>query len=490
MPGELVLKVREFARADELQPLHRRLRAHVARTIPQLSAMVVKFPTDIPVETALQVYRSSPLVVYAEPNFYAYAQELFRTPNDELYPVQWHYPMIGLPQAWATTIGSPVIVAVVDSGDRLDHPDLAGILVPGYDFYDDDPDPTDPGCPFDPSGASHGTHVAGTIAALTNNRTGVAGVAWGGASGVRIMPMRVLGYGHGDCQASGSTAMIAQAITEATDRGAKVINLSLGSATGHPMEEEAVNYALGRGVVVVAAAGNEDAPVGYPAAYPGVIAVSAVGCDGVITYYSNFGPEIWVAAPGGNVRVSCGDPNTRLIWSTTFSLNAGNTHDGMQGTSMASPHVAGVAALLISRGFTTPQQVRQRLAETAEDLGRPGFDNFYGYGLVNAAAAVGIENTAQTLRVFTAQAGGGSLTRLSSMVRVMADGRFQISDSGTGMVSVVAWQDFNGTGRIDPGDVFGRVDGISVQAGRPVLGVQVRAQLYTGSPVSVSRAGR
>jgi len=157
---------------------------------------------------------------------------------------------------------------------------------------------------------------------------------------------------------------------------------------------------------------------------------------------------------------------------------------------MAPPHVPGVAALLISRGFTTPQQIRQRLADTAEDLGTPGFDNFYGYGLVNAAAAVGVENTAQTLRVFTATVAGGSVARLSSMARVMADGRFQINDSATGPVSVVAWQDFNGNGRIDPGDVYGRVDGVVVNPGSPVVGIQVRAQLYTGMPMTVSRAGR
>jgi serine protease len=488
VPGEVIVKVRAFSRADELEPLHRQLRARLVRSIPQAGLLLVRLPQDTSVEAAIALYRTSPLVVYAEPNYYGYLDQTPVTPNDELFPVQWHYPTIGLPAAWAVTVGSPVIVAVIDSGIRFDHPDLAGVTVPGYDFLDDDPDPTDPGCPVNVNQNSHGTHVAGTIAALTNNRTGVAGVTWGGASGVRIMPIRVGGIpGTTDCLAVNMFAVY-QGIYWATDRGAKVINLSLGSPNPSQAGQDAVNYALAKGVTLVAAAGNQDAPVSYPAAYPGVIAVSAVGCDGVITWYSNFGPEVWVAAPGGNNRVSCGDPNTRFVWSTGFNLATGNGYAPSIGTSMASPHVAGVAALLISRGFTTPQQIRQRLAETAEDLGTPGFDNFYGYGLVNAAAAVGVENTAQTLRVFTANVTGGSVARRSSMVRVMADGRFQISDSATGPVSVVAWQDFNGNGRIDQGDVYGRVDGVVVNPGSPVVGLQIRAQLYTGGPMTVSRA--
>lgn len=487
VPDEVVVKLRSFVRARELEPLHRQLGARVAREEPALSAQLVKLPGNVSVEQAVEAYRKSPLVVYAEPNYYVYAEQLVRTPNDELFPVQWHYPMIGLPQAWATTVGSPVLVAVLDTGVRFDHPDLLGVFTQGYDFFDDDPDATDPGCPLDPADASHGTHVAGTIAALTNNRTGVAGVAWGGVAGVRILPVRVLGNTAEDC-GTGSNFVVAQGIRFSADRGAKVINLSLSGPSPAQILQEAVDYALSRGATLVASAGNQDAPVGYPAAYPGVIAVSAVGCDRVITYYSNFGPEVWVAAPGGNVRVVCGDPNTRLVWSTTWSPAAGNTYMGFQGTSMAAPHVAGVAALLVARGFTTPQAIRDRIAQTADDLGVPGRDAFYGYGLVNAARAVGAENTALTLRVFTASAAPGSVQRLSSMVRVLENGQFQIPDSATGMVSVVGWQDFNGNGRIDAGDVYGRADGILVQPGSPAVGVQVRLQLYTGAPVSVSSA--
>src|SRR5207249_4665619 len=177
----------------------------------------LKLSAGTSVRSALATYPSSRLVQYAEQSAYAYA---LATPNDQFYPLQWHYPKINLPAAWDVTTGAPVIVAVVDTGIRFDHQDLQGVTVQGYDFIDNDSDPTDPGCATAPNEASHGTHVAGTIAALTNNSTGVAGVTWGGASGVKGMPVRVL-EGCG----SGTAATIASGIIYAADNGAKVIKL-------------------------------------------------------------------------------------------------------------------------------------------------------------------------------------------------------------------------------------------------------------------------
>jgi subtilisin family serine protease len=186
VPDQVLVKFRPTAQAQSVEALHQAAGGRVVRVIRQLGVHVVKLNPGVSAASALVVYRASPLVEYAEQDAYAYAQA---TPNDTYYGLQWHYPKIGLPAAWDVTVGAPVIVAVLDSGIRFDHPDLAGVTVPGYDFFDNDPDPTDPGCSAEPNRASHGTHVAGTVAARTNNNSGVAGVAWGGASAVRIMPI-------------------------------------------------------------------------------------------------------------------------------------------------------------------------------------------------------------------------------------------------------------------------------------------------------------
>jgi hypothetical protein len=297
VPDQVLVKFRPTAQAQSVEALHQAAGGRVVRVIRQLGVHVVKLNPGISAASALAVYRASGLVEYAEQDVYRYAQA---TPNDTYYGLQWHYPKIGLPAAWDVTTGGPVIVAVVDSGIRFDHPDLAGVTVPGYDFFANDPDPTDPGCPMvNASKPSHGTHVAGTVAAVTNNGIGVAGVAWGGASAVKIMPIRVLGEDPlaGWC-GTGTDAGVAAGIVYAADNGAKVVNLSLGGSAGTRTLQDAVNYALGRGVTVVAAAGNENGPVAYPAAYPGVIAVAATACNDQRASYSNFGPQIWVAAPG------------------------------------------------------------------------------------------------------------------------------------------------------------------------------------------------
>jgi serine protease len=429
-------------------------------------------------------------VEYAEQDAYAYAQA---TPNDTYYGLQWHYPKIGLPAAWDVTTGGPVIVAVVDSGIRFDHPDLAGVTVPGYDFFDNDPDPTDPGCPIvNAREPSHGTHVAGTVAAVTNNGIGVAGVAWGGASAVKIMPIRVLGEDPvaGRC-GTGTAGMFAAGMVYAADNGAKVANLSLGFDVDLQTVRDAVNYALARGVTVVAAAGNQNGYVRWPAAYPGVIAVAATACNDQRASYSNFGPQIWVAAPGGDTNADCASAQpTAWIWSVGWSPQAGNTYFGTQGTSMAAPHVSGVAALLISRGFTTPDAIRNRLRDTAVDLGASGWDQYFGYGLVNAAAAVGASNPNSTMRTFSGVVSGNTIMRQSDFASVAATGSFTITNAQPGTKSVFAWQDFNGNGQVDFGDYFGRRDGVVISPGSTTFGVAVTVRRYTGSGLVVAGSSR
>jgi serine protease len=302
-------------------------------------------------------------------------------PNDACFKYQWHLRQIGMPEAWKLGTGNGVVVAVIDTG-VTQVGDLAGTkFVPGYNFIANNTNAADD--------HGHGTHVAGTIAESTNNRIGVAGVAYGAA----IMPLKVL-----SARGSGSPGGIAQAIRWAADHGAGVINMSLGAPTPIGTIGSAVKYAHGKGVVIVAAAGNDGSGrVGYPARYPGVIAVAATQFDETTTFYSNWGPTIDIAAPGGNVRVDQngdGQPDG-VLQHTLVPGNIGRTdYLWFMGTSMASPHVAGVAALIMGAGIRRPEAVEEILLGTArrpkgrEAAAGARIDDHYGAGIVDAAAAL------------------------------------------------------------------------------------------------------
>ena len=249
-------------------------------------------------------------------------------------------------------------------------------FVAGYDFVNNDEHPNDD--------EGHGTHVAGTIAQSTENSLGVAGVAYGAA----LMPVKVL-----DQNGSGYYSDVAEGIRWAVDNGAQVINLSLGGSSGATYLEEALAYAAGKGVVIVAAAGNDGrSRLSYPAAYNQyVIAVGATRYDKTKAYYSNYGAGLDVVAPGGDTRVDQnGDGYVDGILQQTFGANP--TDFGYyfyQGTSMATPHVAAIAALVIAEGkATTTGAVKKAIESTATDLGAAGWDNKFGWGLANAGRAV------------------------------------------------------------------------------------------------------
>ncbi len=482
-----MVKLRSPADLGAAEQLASNVGGQVVSSIPQLNTIVLRLSPTVTAASALATLRASPLVQRVEQDSYGYTMA---TPNDPLYPRQWHYPMIQLPAAWDVTKGSPVIVAVVDTGIRPDHPEFGGgVLAPGRNFFNgaDDLNTTDPGCPnVDPTRYSHGTHVSGTIAALTNNGVGVAGVAWGGASGVKIMPIRVLGELGSECGV-GFFSDIAKGIIYATDNGARVINLSLGGTVNRQVMREAVQYALDRGVVVVAAAGNSNSsdPF-YPAAYVSVIAVSALACNGSKARYSNFGAYISVAAPGGDVSVDCG--SGALVLSTAWrpSEPSNYTYVGLQGTSMAAPHVSGIAALLVGRGITGPAAVRERLKLTATDLGSPGRDPIYGYGLVNAARALGASVPATSLRAFVGLVSGSRIVRQSSFAPVSGVGTFSVPDAQSGTRSVFVWQDHNDNGRVDLNDYYGKVDGVNVPPGGTVSAGVVIVRRYTGTTLIVT----
>ena len=344
-------------------------------------------------------------VRYAQPN---YIRKSLAIPNDPQYPRQWHYPLINLPQSWDVTTGSnTVIVAVIDTGVLLNHPDLENRLTSdGYDFISDparaldgdgiDPDPDDPGDGSPGRSSFHGTHVSGTIAAETNNIIGVAGVTWS----TRIMPLRAIGQG------GGTDFDILQAVRYAAgldnDSGtlpaqkADIINLSLGGGSFSPVAQELFTEIRGEGITVVAAAGNSasNTPF-YPAAYEGVLSVSAVDIKKDPAQYSNFGTTIDLAAPGGDntadinvdgfpdgVLSTCGtDPTGVIEFVYCF----------FQGTSMAAPHVAGVVALMKAiYPALTPEELDILLANglITEDLGPAGRDDQFGHGLIDAFGAL------------------------------------------------------------------------------------------------------
>ena len=306
-------------------------------------------------------------------------------PNDPLYGKQWHMRQIGMPQAWKLADGNGVIVAVLDTGVGFDNyknmhllPDLKVItFVDPYDFVGNSKHAGDD--------HGHGSHVTGTIAQVTNNGIGVAGVA----RNVKIMPLKVL-----SASGSGSVAGIADAIRYAADHGAKVINMSLGGAFPSRVLKKAVEYAHDKGVTVVCAAGNESrGKVGYPAAYPGAVAVSATQEDEAITFYSNTGKDVDIAGPGGNTRDSSGGRNNPDGGVLQNTIVIGNPkEDGyfaFMGTSMASPHVAGVAALVVGEGVTNPDEVEQILKDSARKPKNQQYTAVkYGAGIVDAPAAI------------------------------------------------------------------------------------------------------
>jgi len=374
--------------AAAVQSLHQQAGGSVIRIIQKLDVHVVRVDTA-GMARVMATYRASPLVEFVEHDTYVYATA---NPNDSLYNLQWHYPAIQLPAAWDVVTGpNCVIVAVLDTGIRP-HPDLTWVA--GHDFFADDVDPFDPGCFSDPTGFSHGMHISGTIAALTNNALGVAGVNWGG---VQIMPLRVLGESGSTCGV-GTASMVADALRHATDNGAKVANMSFAGPASATLEI-GVNYAYSRGVTLVAAAGNENSniddpadpndPGSYPAGYSNVIAVGATNCNNARASYSNFGTQLDLMAPGGDFVDCPGGLSPEEILSTSWSPNGGNGYYPGKGTSFSAPHVSGLAVLLIARGIVGPANIQNRLQSTATNLGPPGWDPLHGWGLVNAAAAVG-----------------------------------------------------------------------------------------------------
>jgi len=311
------------------------------------------------VSAAIAALAGHPLVESAEPEIFLHPTAF---PDDPMYDRQWNLRAMGAPEAWATTTrGAGVVVAVVDTGVTQVE-DLAGTrILTGASFV--------PGTRTAADDQGHGTHVAGTIAQTTNNGVGVAGVA----PGATVLPVKVLSkYGFG------SAAWIAAGIDYAADEGADIINLSLGGGYSKVIET-AIKKARARGVLVVAAAGNGGRRgVGYPGALAETIGVSATGPDGRLAPYSSYGKGVDIAAPGGDKTKSGGG-----ILQDTVDGKGGHHYAEFQGTSMATPHVVGAAAVLLGQGVSA-DAVEQLLLTSARG---DGWNEKYGHGQLDLAAA-------------------------------------------------------------------------------------------------------
>ena len=400
-PGAVLVRFDDRIGAREQIALLAAERLSIESSIPALSTVSVAVPPGDEVATIAALLRV-PGVSWAELDYRA---QVTLTPNDPELPQQWSLAQVRAFEAWDVTTGAAgVVIAMIDSGINLIHPDLASKIwtnlgeIPGNGLDDDGNGkiddvygwrfyhsfvngsfvPMEDAWVADDTG--HGTHVAGIAAAAANNATGVAGLAWASP----VMPVKVVdefGYAwYSD---------IAAGIVYAADSGARVVNLSLGGKEASAVLCDAAAYAYAGGSLLTASTGNAGAAVFYPAACDHVLAVAATDRTDHCASFSNYGAQVALAAPGVDV------------YSTWYATGTGaSTYFSRSGTSQAAPHVAGVAALVWARWPTwTPEQVIRQLIATSVDVEAPGWDTFTGWGRIDAAAAVSDANAPADLAI-------------------------------------------------------------------------------------------
>lgn len=372
---------------EQLEAIFKSHNVTVADTIPQINVKRLKVSPNA-IEQVKSALEKTPLFSYIENNFLATGSKI---PNDSYYSSQWHLPKISSPGGWDINTGyGGVPIAIIDSGVDPAHQDLSAKLLPGYNYLDNTTNTADV--------LGHGTSVAGSAAALSNNVTGIAGVAWNNP----IMPLVVL-----DSTNYASYSNIAKAITYAADHGVRVMNISIGGTSSSSTLQNAVNYAWNKGAVIFAAAANNSTNTPYyPAACNNVVAVSATTSSDTLASFSNYGDWIDISAPGASI----------------YTTANGGGYRSASGTSFSSPISAGLAALIISANSSlTNSQVVDIIEKNADDLGNTGFDVYFGYGRINVykslMAATGVtpqpDTTAPTVSVNSPINGatvGGTIT--------------------------------------------------------------------------------
>ncbi|OGC13728.1 hypothetical protein A2246_06700 [candidate division WOR-1 bacterium RIFOXYA2_FULL_37_7] len=392
--GEILVKFKNAVSINSINTFNKQNNLKLVKTLVTHDKVHVLSVLDetkkVSVAELIETYKDNPSVEYVEPNFVMHA--LATTPNDFYYPIQWGLPLIAANVGWDISKGSAeAIIAVVDTGVELSHEDLSDKIWhnpiesagtnssnnkdddgngfvddwQGWDFVQNDNNPSDLN--------GHGSHVSGIAASKTNNGKGVAGVSWNS----RIMAVRVLNK-FGDA----SAGKLSEGISYAVDNGAKVINLSLGAYSPSTAINNEVQNAYNQGCIVVAAAGNDgDSTLNYPAAYEHVIGVASIDRNNTRSDFSNSNNFVDVCAPGG---YGSGDEEDIV------SCYLDNSYVYMSGTSMSTPFVSGLAALLFSQNPSwSNDQVVTRIIGTADDLGSAGWDAFYGYGKINVYNALG-----------------------------------------------------------------------------------------------------
>jgi thermitase len=376
--GRVLVKMRPEVSITRARRFMSKQGAFDVEEIANTGIHIIKLPAGAEEMAFIQSLKSQPEVEFAELDYLIPPAEM--TPNDPDYSSQWHLPMISSPAAWANTSGSSsVIIAILDTGVDASHPDLAPKTVPGWNFWDNNSNTSDV--------YGHGTAVAGTAAAASNNSLGVASVAWN----CQIMPIRI-----SSTNGSASLSAIANGLTWAADHGARVANISY-NVTNYSVVRSAAQYFQSKGGVVVVAAGNDKMYDSTPD-NPYVLTVSATDGNDKLASFSNTGNNVDLAAPGVNIDTT----------------NMGGGYGFWGGTSFSAPIVAGVAALVISASpGLSGSQIRDFIKQSSDDRGIAGWDPIFGSGRVNAARAVesalgsgGVDNTPPTVSIISPAQGG------------------------------------------------------------------------------------